>query len=443
MLDAFRAYLKKTYLLQPSHHFIVACSGGIDSVVLCELCYQAALSFSIAHCNFGLRGAESDRDQAFVQRLGEKYRVPVYIKKFNTERHGVLKKLSIQEAARELRYGWFEEVRNEKGAAFVLLAHHANDNVETVLMNLFRGTGLHGLTGMPERTGATHCLRPLLQHTRSEIEAFAKENALQWVEDSSNASSKYTRNFFRNEIIPAVRKAYPQAEAAVLATIERLKKTERLYQQSVDGVLKKLLVENGTEINIPIAKLLPFADTSLPYAVLKKFHFGEKQVTELLKLAESESGSFMQNEHYRIIKHRRWFVVSPMHTLPTNTIIIEAGTKKAILPHGTLELKIIEKEAFHLDKSPFVAQLDAQEIAFPLLVRRWKAGDYFYPLGLRKKKKLARFFIDQKLSLSDKEQVWVVESRSRIVWVIGHRIDDRVKVTEHTKTVLQLRFALH
>lgn len=443
MLDAFHAYLKKQCLLQPSFRFIVACSGGVDSVVLCSLCHQFGLSFSIAHCNFQLRGSESDRDETFVKSLGEKYGVPVFTQTFDTEAYGVLKKLSIQEAARELRYHWFEELRKEKGAAYVLLAHHANDNVETVLMNLFRGTGLHGLTGMPERVEAVNCLRPLLHRTRAEIETFARENNLQWVEDSSNASNKYTRNFFRNEILPAVQHVYPQATENVLATIDRLRKTETLYEQLLHGLLKKLVVEEKGETKIPILKLLRHRDTSLPYEVLKKFGFGEKQVPEIFKLAESSSGRFIQSERYRIIKHRKWFLITPLHEPAASVVVLEEDKKKIALPQGELQLKKVEKESFRLNKAAEVAQLDAAEISFPLLVRRWKQGDYFYPLGLRKKKKLARFFIDQKLSLADKENVWVVESQSRILWVVGHRIDDRFKVTEKTKSVLQLTFVPH
>jgi tRNA(Ile)-lysidine synthase len=438
LLEAFHTYLKNNYLLQPHFHFIAACSGGVDSVVLCELCYQSRLHFSIAHCNFGLRANESDRDEAFVRQLGERYNVPVFVKHFNTEGYGSLKKLSIQEAARELRYQWFEQLRNEQTAAYVLLAHHANDNIETVLMNFFRGTGLHGLTGMPERVDAAHCLRPLLHHTRKEIEAFAAENGLTWVEDSSNTSTKYTRNFFRNEIIPAVQNVYPQAEANVLHTVERLKKTEALYTVLVDGLLKKLLLQEGNETKIPINKLIPYAGTSLLYEVFKKFGFSEKQLPEIIKLADSRSGSVVQNEQYRIIKHNKWFIITPFQVAEAATFVIEAGTKKVKLPNGELRLTTIEKEHFRLNKSPFTAQLDFGEVVFPLLVRRWKEGDYFYPLGLRKKKKLARFFIDLKLSVTEKEKIWVLESASRIVWVVGYRIDDRVKVTATTQTILQL-----
>jgi tRNA(Ile)-lysidine synthase len=443
LLHAFEAYLTTNYLLPPHYRFIVATSGGLDSVVLCELCHRASLSFAIAHCNFQLRGAESDRDEAFVKTLGERYGVPVHVKRFDTAGYGVLRKLSVQEAARELRYHWFEALRIETNAKYVLLAHQANDNIEWMLMNLFRGTGLHGLTGMPERVDNAQCLRPLLKHTRSEIEIFAKENNLTWLEDSSNASSKYTRNFFRNEIIPSVKNVYPQAEENLLRTMERLQKTERLYDTLVDEALKKMMVQNGTEWKIPINRLLPYTDTALLYEVFKKFHFTEKQLPEILKLAQAQSGSYMQSSTSRIIKHRRWFVITPLSEVPTATVVIEKESSKVALPGKEIRLTTLEKAHFKLDKSSAVAQLDASLVSFPLLVRRWKEGDYFYPLGMRKKKKLARFFIDLKLSLSEKEAIWVVESGSRIVWVIGYRIDDRFKITDTTRTVLQLTIISH
>jgi tRNA(Ile)-lysidine synthase len=438
LLPAFQAYLKQAYLLQPHYHFLVAVSGGVDSVVLCELCHQAAVPFSMAHCNFQLRGAESDRDESFVKNLGERYGVPVHVKKFNTAGYGVLKKLSVQEAARELRYDWFEAIRLETNSTYVLLAHHASDNMEWMLMNLFRGTGLHGLTGMPQQADRARCLRPLLQHTRREIEQFARDNNLQWIEDSSNASSKYTRNFFRNELIPAIKMVYPQVEENLLHTMTRLQKTERLYKTLVDDVLKKLLVQNGAEWKVPINRLLQYADTALPYEVFKKFDFSEKQLPEILKLAESQSGSYMQSSTSRLIKHRRWFIITPVRSAAAVTAVVEKECKSVLLADAEITLEIIEKVHYQLNKSPAAAQLDASLVSFPLLVRRWKEGDYFYPLGMRKKKKLARFFIDLKLSLPEKEAIWVVESGSRIVWVVGYRIDDRFKITDHTKTILQL-----
>ncbi len=214
LLPPFLQTLSKYHLLNAK--VLLAVSGGVDSVVLCELSRQAALNFSIAHCNFGLRGEESERDEAFVRSLGDKYEVEVFVNFFNTSAYAEEKALSIQEAARELRYNWFEDFRKEKELAFTLLAHHANDDIETLLINFFRGTGLEGLTGMPEEKKEAHCLRPMLAIKRRDIEAFANEAGLSWVEDSSNASNKYTRNVFRNEIIPLIQKVYPQAEENLL-----------------------------------------------------------------------------------------------------------------------------------------------------------------------------------------------------------------------------------
>ncbi len=439
MLQQFKTFFQQQPGLQASSHFLAAVSGGIDSAVLAELCYQARFSFSIIHCNFGLRGAESNRDEAFVKSLGVRYGVEVLVQHFDTATYVAAHKLSVQEAARTLRYTWFEEVRKEKGAAYVLLAHHANDNIETLLMNFFRGTGLSGLTGMPlQMHYMTKGLRPLLHCTRSQIEAFAKAHGLQWVEDSSNSSTKYTRNYFRNELIPAVQKVFPQVEQNLLENMERFQKTDNLYQMLVAELKEKVLQKGKTETRLPIKKLMQYQHTSFLYEVLKEFHFTEKQVPELIKLAESESGRYIENEHYRIIRHRAWFIVSPKQVPVTDTMVMEKETKKLFLPDGFLEMEWVDKKNFVLNRSANIAQIDAKEVRFPLLVRRWKEGDYFYPLGMRKKKKLARFFIDQKMPATEKEKVWVIESHNRIVWVVGHRLDDRFKVADHTRQVLQL-----
>jgi tRNA(Ile)-lysidine synthase len=417
--------------------FLLAVSGGLDSIVLCRLCRDAGLSFAIAHCNFGLRGEESERDETFVKRLGEQYDVTVYAAKFDTTGFAKENKLSIQEAARKLRYDWFEAVRKEHGFAYTLLAHHANDNIETVLMNFFRGTGLEGLTGMPEEKKDVKCLRPMLHLRRSEIAAFAGERNLQWVEDSSNASDKYTRNFFRNKLLPQVQEVFPQAEENLLKNIKRLQRTNTLYKELVEGLKKKVCERRGEEVHIPVLKLMKYRDTSLLYEIINDFGFGENYVEELIKLADAPSGRYITNGQYRIIRHRAWLIIAPL-TVTAQTIIIEKEDDAVRFDNNQLLLKAIGIDKFSLDKSPAVAQLDANHIRFPLILRKWKKGDYFYPLGMRKKKKLARFFIDQKLSQTQKEKVWVLESHQRIIWIVGLRIDDRVKVTETTREVLQL-----
>lgn len=412
-------------------------SGGVDSVLLCELSHQAGLTFTIAHCNFNLRGEESHRDEAFVKSLGEKYNAPVFVNSFDTNAYATEYKLSVQEAARNLRYSWFEELRKELGFAYTLLAHHADDNIETVLINFFRGTGLEGLTGMPEEKKEAHCLRPMLSMRRSEIEAFAKEAGLQWVDDSSNASNKYTRNFFRNSLLPQIRTVFPNADENLLNNVQRFKATAVLYNEMLQGLKKKVCERKGEELRIPVLTLMKYRHTSLVYEIIKDFGFGESAVNEVLKLAEAGSGKYIANESYRIIRHRAWFIIAPK-TAEAQTVIIERDDSLVRFGNGQLKLKFMLRDKLSLDTLPAVAQLDAKAIAFPLLLRQWKAGDYFYPLGMKKKKKLARFFIDQKLSKTEKEKVWVIESHKRIVWIVGCRIDDRFKITDGTKEVLLL-----
>jgi len=284
--DKFTRFFKERSLLQGK--FLVAVSGGVDSVVLCELCKLSGIEFSIAHCNFQLREEESERDEQFARKMAEQYGVEIFVKKFDTEAYANEKKISIQEAARDLRYQWFVELKKKTGFSFTLLAHHADDNIETLLMNFFRGTGLQGLTAMPgEDTQEKFILRPLLNVRRKEIIEFAKQNKLSWVEDSSNASSKYTRNFFRNELLPAIKKSYPQVEENLLANIDRFKKTNHLYQAAVEELKKKVCERYASEVRIPVLKLMKYQQTSLIYEIIRDYGFGEKQVEELIKLADA------------------------------------------------------------------------------------------------------------------------------------------------------------
>jgi len=443
LLQRFKDIIRQQHLFSSKDKLLLAVSGGVDSVVLCELCKQAGYDFTIAHCNFQLRGEESERDEQFVKKLGEKYNVKVEVKKFETEGYAAEHKLSIQEAARALRYEWFEElvVRSESGVGNLVLnvivtAHHKDDNIETLLMNFFRGTGLHGLTGIPQSYG--HIKRPLLNFSKEEIWQFAKDHQLDFVEDSSNLSSKYTRNFFRNEIIPAISKVYPQVKENLADNIERFKEIENLYRHTVGDLKKKLCKTKGAEVHIPVLLLMKYNNRALIYNIIRDYGFNEKQVDEIIKLASSESGKYIESPvlQYRIIKHRHWFIISPTQSISAANIVIEAKDKSVGFEKGLLRFELTDNG--HLTSDNQVAYLDASDITFPLLLRPWKTGDYFYPLGMTKKKKLTRFFIDQKLSKTEKENAWVIESNKRIVWVIGYRIDNRFKMTAKTKQVLKI-----
>ncbi|MCB9055747.1 MAG: tRNA lysidine(34) synthetase TilS [Chitinophagales bacterium] len=441
LLQQFIDHIKEQRLFNATDELLLAVSGGVDSVVLCELCQQAGYQFSIVHCNFKLRGEESDRDEKFVKELGEKYGVEVKVKRFDTEQYANEKRLSIQEAARNLRYQWFEELINQptdQPINHLLTAHHADDNIETLLMHFFRGTGLHGLTGIPMKNDFIR--RPLLSFSKEELLAFAKEHQLEYVEDSSNESSKYTRNFFRNELLPAISKVYPQVKQNLQDNIDRFTEIEKLYQLTTSQLLSKLCRSKENEIHVPVKQLMGYNNRALIYALISKYGFSEKQVDEIEKLSQSDTGKYITSpdDQYRIIKHRHWFIISRTNTQLSQNIIIEVNDKKIDFEEGTLKFETTLNQ--QPQTSSQVACLDKKNIQYPLLLRKWKTGDYFYPLGMRKKKKLARFFIDNKLSKTEKENAWVLEADKRIIWVIGQRIDDRFKLTDQTKEILEVSF---
>ena len=457
LLQRYQEFIKKEHLFSPKDKLLLAVSGGVDSVVLCELCKQAAYDFIIAHCNFQLRGEESERDEKFVRQLGEKYKVEIKVKKFETEKFAQENKMSIQEAARVLRYEWFGVLvdssefgvgkyeHDSRLPTFLLTAHHGDDNIETLLMNFFRGTGLHGMTGIPisgPSTALAYIKRPLLPFSKKELIEFAKENKLEFVEDSSNLSSKYTRNFFRNEIIPAISKVYPQVNENLIENINRFKEIEKLYKLSISDIKKKLVKEKGSEWHIPVKQLMGYNNRALIYEIISDFGFTEKQIDEVLKLAESDSGKYLDSPtlNYRLIKHRHWFIISLINSVDSRMIIIEEKDKTAQFEEGVVEIEKLQTTNYKPQTSNDIACLDSKEINFPLILRKWKTGDYFYPLGMKKKKKLSRFFIDQKLSKTEKEKVWVVEMDKKIIWVVGKRIDERFKVTDKTKNVLKINY---
>jgi tRNA(Ile)-lysidine synthase len=452
LLNQFKQYITTHHLFQPKDRLLLAVSGGVDSVVLCELCHQAGYDFVIAHCNFQLRGEESNRDEAFVKTLGEKYGVEVVVKNFDTKAIAATEKKSIETTARDLRYEWFYEIIGERQEAkgeryktnhqslitdnwYILTAHHADDNIETAAMNFFRGTGIAGIRGMLTKQGKI--IRPLLFARRSELEHFAKENKLAFVTDSTNAENEYTRNLFRNKILPQVAEAYPDALKNVLNNISRFGETEQLYQQAIALHKKKLIEQKGNEFHIPVLKLLKTEPLqTILYEIIKEFGFTAHQTNEAIALLKSETGKYIKSLSHRIIKNRNWLIITPNETEAAQNILIEAGEEKIVFANGALTIQRMSKAEHRMKHSALIAQLDINDIVFPLLLRKWKQGDYFYPLGMNKKKKLSRFFIDQKLSLPEKENTWVVEMDKKIIWVVGVRIDNRFKITHTTEQVL-------
>lgn len=452
LLKEFIKNIQQQNLFQKNDFLLLAVSGGADSVALCELCFQAGFHFEIAHCNFLLRGEESERDEKFVRQLAEKYWTKVFVKKFETKKYAKENRISIQVAARKLRYEWFEElIKNnrrqpnagdrycisdmQRHPSYILTAHHANDTIETLLMNFFKGTGIKGLQGILPIQG--NIIRPLLFARKEEILAFANENNLEFVDDSSNVTNKYTRNYFRNQLIPSIQTVFPNVEENLIHNIERFKEVEVLYDQAIQFHKKKLLEKKGNEIHIPVLKLLKVQPLkTIIFEIIKDFGFTSHQTGEVINLLKSESGKFISSSTHKIIKSRDWLIIAPQNTLKASNILIDQDDLKIAFELGKLVIKFMDSKPAKIPSSNFVATIDAKEIKFPLLLRKWKQGDYFYPLGMQKKKKLNKFFIDQKKSLSDKEKIWVIESNKRIVWIVGERIDDRFKINQSTGKIL-------
>jgi tRNA(Ile)-lysidine synthase len=447
----FTEYIQQNQLFQPADRLLLAVSGGADSLVLAWLIKKAGYAFGIAHCNFQLRGEESSRDEAFVTEIAKTLEVPLFVKRFETRDYAEEKKISIQVAARELRYEWFKEILEKKDQPvlqggiiheqapfqFIVTAHHRDDNIETVLMNFCKGTGIRGLKGMLPRQDKI--VRPLLFAAKEEILVFAQNHQLSWIEDSSNEEIKYTRNYFRKVVIPAIEKIYPHVQENVANSINRFQDTADLYNQAVARHKKRLLETKGNMVQVPVLKLLKSSPRhTLIYEIIKNFGFTPQQVAEVEKLLTSESGKYCASSTHRILRNRAWLLITSLEASDEQVALLDKEDASTFFDQKVLQLNWLKDSEIKISTNNSLAVLDASEIRFPLIIRKWKAGDYFYPLGMKKKKKLSRFFIDQRLSLVEKEKVWVVESSKKIVWVIGLRIDDRFKVTDTTRQAIQL-----
>ncbi len=464
LLSRFTAYIAQEQLWHKGQSWLLAVSGGLDSVVLAHLCAEAEIPFSIAHGNFQLRGDESLRDEEFVIQLAGRLHRPVHFKKFDTVSYAVSQRISIQVAARELRYAWFRELFSGAASAWTPLAaagtpgappfaaiataHHLDDNIETLFMNFIKGTGVTGLRGMlPEHEGV---VRPLLFAYREELEAYAHEHGLEHVEDSSNLTDKYSRNFIRHKVLPLIEERYPEVRPNLADNLGRFRDMEVLYNQAVAVHLGKLLEPKGEgQWQVPVLKLSAVTPLhTVIYELIKPFGFTPAQVGDIKSLLQSSTGHFVSSATHRIIRDRRMLLISPLLSEAVSQVSWPVDQASVDFPGGQIVMDFPGAEGFvkamvsgaSLNADAHIAFLDAEACFFPLLLRKWKPGDYFYPLGLGKKKKLARFFIDRKLSLADKEKVWVLLSGDRIVWIVGQRLDDRVKVNPGTKRVLRLQW---
>ncbi len=439
LLENFIAFNERNKLAGRHKRVLLAISGGMDSVVLADLLQRAGYTFGIAHCNFGLRGDESDGDEQLVRSLAEQYKVPGYFKRFDTEVYATEHKLSIQVAARELRYAWFEQVRRENKFDFIATAHHLNDNIETILYNFIKGTGIRGLRGiLPKQQ---KIIRPLLFATREQIAAWQQEHKLIYREDSSNASDKYTRNKLRLQVLPLLKEINPALEETIGTRVELLHLVEDLYDKQIARQHKRLFLKRGNDIYIPLALLekTTGAEHAL-FEYLKAYGFNATQVKELMESTAATPGKQWLAAQGRIIKDRRFYILSAYPAKQQSVLALQEGDTELHTEGLQLQVERKPNAEVQITADKNTVYLNADKLSFPLLLRRWKQGDYFYPFGMgMKKKKLKKFFTDQKIALHEKEQCWVMESDKKIVWLVGQRSDERFKVTPATKEVLVVK----
>ncbi len=428
MLDKFLKYCTKIGLSKETK-ILLALSGGLDSVALFHMFHLAGFSFEVAHCNFNLRTEESDADQKFVIDLCASLNIPLHTKQFNTTRFAKDNALSIQMAARELRYGWFEEVRCINKLDFIATAHHQDDQVETVLLNLSRGTGLKGMHGiLPKQE---NLIRPLLFCDRSTLKVWMLDNKYTYREDSSNSSVKYSRNKLRHQVLPILKEINPSLAQTFQDNTEHFYASEKNLSFFYEKERSDLVVPNSLGLTIDLAKLLllPAPIDALFYYL---YNFGFQDWSAIEQLLTAESGRLISSPTHQLLKNRKDLVVQKKSEEQDDEYLIEKDLKSLSYPLD-LSFECSSSAGFNLIKDSSVALLDFDKLTFPLRLRKWKHGDVFQPLGMRGKKKLSDFFIDNKMSLFEKQNSWVVCSNEQIVWVVGQRIDERFKLVENTQ----------
>ncbi len=428
MLDRFTHVLKRDKLCERQQRLLLAVSGGLDSMVMLDLFHRAGFEVGVAHCNFQLRSEESDADEAFVLERCKAIGVECYTSRFDTKNYAAKNGTSTQMAARQLRYEWFGELLNNNWD-LLATAHHADDNLETTLLHLVRGTGLSGVMGIPAKVDKV--IRPLLAFTKEELEGYAQVHGIEWREDRSNATTDYNRNYIRHELIPKLKILNPALEHTFIKTSERLSAGGELFQMGLHGVKEKFLKEKSDQVLIDkeFAKLF-HKPVGVLWELIKQYGFNYEQCDSIIESIDKSSGSKFLTHSHQLFVDRTYLIIDAFREAQTETLI-QLGDRRASL--GTAILELEEVEAQSISRIRHLASLDAEKLKFPLVWRAWQEGDFFYPLGMSGKKKLSDFFIDNKMSRADKGRTTVLVSGEDIVWVVGHRVDNRYKVDDHTK----------
>ncbi len=438
MINLFKKYIDQNKLIQPDDNVLLAVSGGIDSVVMLDLFNKARIPFAIAHCNFELRGSESDADETFVRQLAISYNVDVFIKKCNAADYSKKNSLSIQESARELRYAWFNKVCTENNYSTIAVAHNQDDNIETFFINLFRGAGIKGLKGIP--VVRQNIIRPLMFATRSQIVEYANKNNIEFREDSSNSSDYYLRNKIRHHLIPKIEEISPGFALAAQKSIDNLRDADLILQSVIDEKRKELFNVNSvgiTRVSIPgIHKLSPFKIWI--YYLLSEYGF-HKQVTDAICTSlyeENHVGLRFNSDNFELVIDRDNLLIRRNQVAKTtNTFIISSNQNEITDPINIMieERKNDIKMKFSKDNT--TAYFDRDKLTFPLTIRRWEEGDRMIPYGMHGSKLISDILINNKIDSFEKEATYVMLSGKKIIWLIGHRSSNDFRITEATSNI--------
>lgn len=441
-LQNFKDYISQNALFTANDRILLAVSGGRDSVLMVHLFKLSGCDFGIAHCNFNLRGEESVRDEHFVKMLASTLDIPFYVQHFQTKAYATAHRISIQMAARDLRYQWFEELRSKEKYAFIALAQHQDDAIETVLLNLTRGTGIAGLHGILPKRG--HLIRPLLFLSRTEINELIEKEHLDYVEDSSNLSTNYARNKIRLKVLPQLKEINGNLEVTFQHNIQRFADTEQVLQKVVADLSQKLLLEKEDGIHLSISEIKSLSPQKLLlFEVLKPYGFSEHLVAGVLQALNKQSGiSFFSPSHQLTLDRDDLILVALKDKDATarQHLMIHVEDLVTPLPEGELLMTTLSKSTFEqkhqFRKDHFEAYLDAEKLIYPLVLRSRQNGDKFKPIGMSNFKKLSDFFIDEKVSVTRKDDIPIlVNGNGEIIWVLGLRQDNRYKITPATKNV--------
>ncbi len=437
MIDRFQKHVEENFPFLKDKKLLLAISGGVDSVVIAYLLNNLNYHVSLAHCNFKLRGKESDLDEVFVEKLGKVLDFKTYTTQFDTTSYAKNKKISIQVAARELRYDWFEQLRVDNAYDFIITAHHANDTIETILINLARGTGLEGLTGIPMINN--YVVRPLLSFSSDEILKYAKSKNIIWREDASNSETKYLRNKIRHKVIPILEEINPNYINSFTKTTTFLKQSKEIIEEAVDQKKKELLSFEKDTIKLDIAKLLGLSSPkAYLYYLLKDY--GVYEWNDVYALLHAQSGKVLSTKSHILLKDRDFLLILPVdkiNNIESQCFNISEDLSNISTPINlsfkkVLKTKSLKKNTIYVDKNL---------LNYPLALRKWSEGDFFYPKGMLGKKKLSKYFKDEKISLIEKQSIWILcDGNDDIIWIIGKRQDRRFLPSTKTTEILRIKY---